>query len=483
MSQASGPLLSLLLLPGDDAGRAAATDSFAAQGEGPWELVPVPAAGDLAAALTTAAGRAGGRYVGVLGSGDRLEPGALAAVVAFVDRLGREPAALYTDESGPAGVFSKPRWVPAYLEATNYLGRLLLVRRDVLAEVGGWRSGGAMEWDLALRLTERTEDVAHVPVTGLIRAAGDDLAVLTAGREAVAERYARLGVPASVELTGTAEGDAPGFLRVWREVPEPPLVSILVPTAGGRREIEGHERLLVTQLLRSLVERTTYERWEVVLVTSEGTSPKVLAECEEILGDRLTLAPVAGPFNFSRSVNTGAAAARGELLLLLNDDIVVLEPRWLERMVAVAQDPQVGAVGAKLLFGDGRIQHVGVSFDRDGEATHPHIFEAEDAGHFGSKVVDRDYEAVTGACLLTPRDLFVEVGGLTEALPLNYNDVDYCLKVRGAGRRVVCTPFARLRHYESSSRTARIEDEERAALAWWRPRTMSDPYTNVRGLA
>lgn len=478
------PRLTLLLLLGTEEGRAAATSSFAAQGAGPWELVPVEDTGsDVAAALTAAAERASGRYLGVLGAGDRLEPGALAAVVEMLDVLGREPAVLYTDESGPAGIFSKPRWVPAYLEAMNYLGRLMLVRRDLLTEVGGWRPGAATEWDLALRVTERTDDVVHVPVTGLIRATADDGAVLEAGRRAVADRYARLGVPATVEVTGGDDGDVPGYLRVWREVPQPPLVSIVVPTIGGRREIDGEDRLLVAQLLRSLVERTTYDRWEVVLVTSEGTPPEAVVACEAIAGDRLTVVPVAGAFNFSRSINTGAAAARGELLLLLNDDVEALQPRWLERMVAVAQDPEVGAVGAKLLFGDGRIQHVGVSFDRDGEATHPHIFEAEDAGYFGSKVVDLDHDAVTGACLLTPRALFGEVGGLTEDLPLNYNDVDYCLKVRAAGRRIVCTPFARLRHYESSSRVARIEDEERAALMWWRPRTMADPYTNVRGLA
>lgn len=476
------PLLSLLLLPGDDETPSAAEESFDAQGLGPWELVAVSGE-DVAASLTSAAAASAARYVGVLGAGDRLEPGALAAVTEMVETLGREPAVLYTDESGPAGIFSKPRWVPSYLEATNYLGRLLLVRRDVLAEVGGWRSGAAMEWDLALRVTELTDDVVHVPVPGLIRAAVDDDAVLEAGRLAVAARYERLGVAATVETTGGTEGDVPGYLRVWREVPEPPLVSIIVPTIGARREVDGEERLLVAQLVQSLVERTEYARWEVVLVTSEGTPSDAVAACEDLLGERLTLAPVAGAFNFSRSINTGAAAARGELLLLLNDDVEVLQPRWLDRMVAVAQDPDVGAVGAKLLFADGCIQHVGVSFDRDGEATHPHIFEAEDAGYFGSKVVDLDYDAVTGACLLTPRAVFDEVGGLTEDLPLNYNDVDYCLKVRGTGRRIVCTPFARLRHYESSSRTARITEDEREALMWWRPRAMACPYTNVRGLA
>jgi GT2 family glycosyltransferase len=241
--------------------------------------------------------------------------------------------------------------------------------------------------------------------------------------------------------------------------------------------------VLVLNALRSLVDRTTYPSWEVVLVPSEHTPADVLSESAEILGDRLRVAPVDGPFNFSRSVNTGVAAARGELVLLLNDDTEVIERRWLERMVSVMSEDGVGVVGAKLLFEDERVQHVGVAFDLDGEAMHVHIFEDDDAGHFGSKIVDLDFLAVTGACLLVPREVFEEVGGFSEALPLNYNDVDFCLKVGATGRRVVCTPFARLHHYESSSREARIEDEERAALAWWDHRKHLDPYVNVRGLA
>lgn len=503
--------LTLLVLPGSAQARAVTEESFAAQGEGPWELCHVDgvvtakggstdegtagepttggdAHGELAAQLNAAAARARGRYTALLAAGDRFEPGALPAVVEMLDHLdggAEEPAVLYTDESGPGGPFHKPRWVPAYLEAWNYLGRLTFVRADLLAEAGGWRPGAAMEWDLAVRVTEQTSAVVHVPVTGLVRGSQPPSGTGTweAGRRAVAERYARLGVPARVELTGADDGEAPGFVRVWREVPDPPFVSIVIPTVGARRNVRGTDTLLVAQALRSLVERTTYTRWEAVLVTSEGTPAGAVGECRGIVGDRLTVVPVEGAFNFSRSVNAGAAAARGEQLLLLNDDVEPLQPRWLERMVAVAADPEVGVVGAKLLFEDGRVQHVGVSFQLDGEPMHPHIFEADDAGYFGSKVVDMDHTAVTGACLLTPRVLFAEVGGFSEDLPLNYNDVDYCLKVRAAGRRVLCTPFARLYHYESSSREAQIDREESAAMAWWRHRTLADPYTNIRGLA
>ncbi|MPV37593.1 glycosyltransferase family 2 protein [Georgenia subflava] len=477
----------------DDDAAGATEESFRAQGEGPWELLTTTGAGPVSDRLNAALRRARGRFAAVVEAGDRLEPGALAAVRGVLDDLagrGAEPDVLYTDEQWPAdgaaGIFAKPRWVPRYLEGYPYLGRMCFVRPELVERAGGFREdfAPAREWDLALRVTELDVAVAHVPVLGVARthAPAADPVAAEAGRRAVAARYERLGIPAVVELTGDDDGQAPGFVRVWRQVEDPPLVSVVVPTAGGSRAVRGTETVLVTNALRSLAARTTYPAWEVVLVPSEHTAAEVLAECAEILGDRLRLAPVAGPFNFSRSVNTGVGAARGELVLLLNDDTEVIEPRWLERMVAVASEDGVGVVGAKLLFDDERIQHTGITFDHDGEATHVHIFEEDGPGHFGSTVVDLDFLAITGACLLVPRAVFTEVGGFTESLPLNYNDVDFCLKVGATGRTVVCTPFARLHHFESSSRVARIEDDERAALAWWDHRKHLDPYVNVRGV-
>ncbi|MFD1507281.1 glycosyltransferase [Georgenia yuyongxinii] len=482
----------------DDAPRTAREDavaategSFEAQGDGPWELVLTEGAGSLAARLNAAVARTTGRFVAVVEAGDRLEPGALAAVAGMIrarEGGAQEPGVVYTDEQwegeGAAGIFIKPRWVPRYLEGYSYLGRLCFVRRDLLDAAGAWRDDHApvREWDLHLRVTELTDDVVHVPVLGVARVnpPADDVEAREAGRRAVTARYDRRGVAATVELTG--EGDEPGgFVRVWRESGTP-LVSIVVPTAGGRRRVRGQDRVLVENLLTSLLARTTYPAWEIVLVPSEGTPEDVLERCTALLGERLHVAPVAGPFNFSRSVNTGVAAAAGELVLLLNDDTEVLEPRWLDRMVAVAAEEGVGAVGAKLLFEDGRIQHVGVTFDNAGQAGHAYIFEREDAGHFGSKVVDLDYLAVTGACLLVRRSVYEEVGGFTEALPLNYNDVDFCLKVVASGRGIVCTPFARLYHYESSTRDTTKTADEAQAMDWWYPRTLTDPYVNVRGL-
>lgn len=420
-------------------------------------------AGFLRAALTAATGE----FVAVLAPGDELEPGVLGAVDAYLRARPRVDV-LYTDEqwqaSGADGIRIKPDWDPTYLEATGYLGRLCLVRRSVAVQAGGFRDGfaGAEEWDLHLRVTALTDRVEHVPVIGVTRIAPPDAGpdVVASALRAVEDRYRRADVPARVEPV-----DGTGYLRIWREIPDPPLVTVVIPTVGATRTVRGEDAVVLERCLASLVSRTTYARWEVVLVTSPGTPEATLGRAREILGDRLrAVAPVEGDFSFSVSVNEGVRHATGSLVLLLNDDTEVIEPRWLDRMVAVAQDPTVGVVGAKLLFEDDTVQHVGIVHGDDWFPVHVHRAEPDGTGRFGSMVVDMRHLAVTAACMLTRRALFEEVGGFTRDLPLAFNDVDYCYKVVAAGHAVVCTPFARLYHYESSSRVGEVRDFERQYL-------------------
>lgn len=430
---------------------------------------------------------ASGDYVAILGQGDQVEPGVLPAVIDYLSaRLSTD--VLYTDEQWPApgaeGVFTKPGWVPHYLEGWDYFGRLCLIRRSVVDAAGGLRVGvrNASEWDLHLRVTELTTSIEHLPVIGVsrpTRPACDEKAN-EAGVAAVTDRFRRLKVPATVEL---ASQD--GFVRVWRETPEPvPLVSIVIPTGGGARDVRGMRTTVLETCLRSLVDRTDYPNWEVVLVASEGTPEGVIDTARSIVGNRLVVARVEGRFSFSYSVNEGVRVAKGELVLLLNDDTEAIEPRWLERMVSVLQDPAVGVVGAKLYFEDMTIQHVGVIHDDTWTPHHAHRTESDGVGHFGSKIVDMDFPAVTGACLLTRRSLYSGVGGFSEQLPLAYNDVDFCLKASAAGFAVVCTPFARLYHYESSTRAPQVQpfehryyEENLRSLAM-----QDDPYVNFRSV-
>lgn len=449
-------------------------------------LVPVttpPDAADVGTLLEAARHAAEGEFVGVLAAGDELEPGALRAALLVAHACGGADA-VYTDEqwpnSGTDGIATKPDFLPHYLAAYPYMGRLWLVRSELLRHAGGFRSGlgAATEWDAQLRVSELASRIRHAPVVAVTRAATpptDDPARAALLR-AAKDRVERLGRAGYVEPTPVPLG-----VRTWWTLAEPPLVSIVIPTAGQSREIGGRTDVLIERCVRGLLERTDYQNWEVVLVTSEHTPLDVVARVRTLLGSRLVVVPVTGNFSFSVSVNEGARAARGELLLLLNDDTDPIEPRWLDRMVSVAADPSIGAVGAKLYFEDGTIQHLGITVDDERDPIHPLGSEVDGPGRFGSKVLDTDYLAVTGACLLTRADLFAEVGGFCLDLPLNYNDVDYCLKLQAAGRAVVSTPFATLFHFESSSRGHALEPREQLFLdRHWGLRLTSDPHVEYR---
>lgn len=467
-----GPLPRALGRRGRDAEVGADTGSTARRGDArAWHL-------------ESARRRARGAMIGVLGPGDELEPGALRAALMMLDHA-VDLDVLYTDEQWAAsadGIAKKPDWVPHYLEGYPYLGRLTLIRTDLLERAGGFRAGfaGAEEWDAHLRVTELTDHIGHLPVIAVTRARAPrvDATARASGRRAVEARIARSGRPGTVEPTAVPMG-----MRLWWTVAEPPLVSIVMPTAGGRRAVRGRDTLLVEHAIRSVTERTAYDRWELVLVTSEHTPPDVVPRIRSLLGDRLVEAPITGTFNFSASVNEGAGVARGSHLLLLNDDTEVIEPRWLDRMLAVAAGPRVGAVGAKLLYEEGTIQHVGIIVDDHRTPIHPLGSEVDGIGRFGVKELDLDYVAVTGACLLTPRDVFEEVGGFSEDLPLNFNDIDYCLKVQASGRSVVSTPFARLYHFESSTRGRALDPwEQRFLDTNWGARLGNDPHVQYRSM-
>jgi O-antigen biosynthesis protein len=264
--------------------------------------------------------------------------------------------------------------------------------------------------------------------------------------------------------------------RLQRE----PLVSIVIPTAGGAREVRFEQVVLVEHCLRSIVETSTYRNYEVVCVTDEGVDPRLLDSLREIAGDRVRFIPCDGPFNFSAKINRGAVHADGERFLLLNDDMEVVAPDWIERMVMYLELEEIGAVGARLILEDGRPQHVGILFENGGYPGHIyHGFSPEFRGYSNNVLVAQNYLAVTAACLMTRRDAFEEVGGFSTLLPNNYNDMDFCLKQRMKGRRVVYDPDTVLYHFESSSRNNEVEDWEKDFLRGrWLHLTAVDPATN-----
>jgi len=448
--------------------------------------------GGIVAASNDALAMAGGEFVALLDHDDELHPEALARVH---EALLGEPEAdyAYTDEDkidghgNHVGALFKPGWSPERLRTQMYTCHLSVLRRSLVEEVGGFDSEfeGSQDWDLVLKATERARSVLHIPeilyhwrMLETSAAGGGEAAkpwAFEAGTRALQAHCERIGMPARVER----DLAHPGVYRLQPALEGEPLVSIVIPTGGQVREVRYQPVVLVDHCVRSIVEDSTYENYEIVVVADTTIDPAVLAELREIGGERLRLVDYDRPFSFSAKIDLGAAHSKGEHLLLLNDDIEVATPNWIERMVMYSGLPEVGAVGGRLLWEDGRLQHVGVRFE-NGLPGHPHRgFSGEFRGYSNDVLVARDFLAVTGACLMTRRDLFEEVGGFSAELPVNYNDMDYCLKLHAAGKRSVYDPGLVMYHFESSSRSTEVEEWEKEWLRErWLPLTAVDPYSN-----
>ncbi len=423
--------------------------------------------GHISAATNSALAIARGEWVGFVDHDDQLAEHALAAVVLAV---AARPGAglLYSDEDKfdetgqRSQPYFKPDWDPLLLLCQNYLAHFCVIRRDLVEATGGCRVGfeGSQDWDLALRVTERLEpdQVVHIPrvlyhwrihegSTSHLQAAKPYAA--HAATRATTEHLARCDQRGTVEPLGRI-----GYQRVRWELADPvPRVSVIVPTRDGP---------YLARCLDSLLFRTSYPDYEVIVVDNGSRDPGVLG----YLGGRthqFRILRDPRPFNFSALNNAAVEQARGEVLCLLNDDTEVITNGWLEELVSQLLQPGVGIAGAKLYYSDGRIQHAGVILGIGGVAGH--TFRGADRlefGHFGHAVLPRSPSAVTAACMVVRRGLWDELGGLDEALAVTYNDVDFCLRARRAGWRTVWTPTAELFHYESVSRGGDTEQTTRA---------------------
>lgn len=452
--------------------------------------------GHISACSNSALELATGSWCGLLDQDDEFAENALALVAIEIERH-PEAGLIYSDEdkmdenAARSNPFFKTDWNPELFLGQNYINHLGVYRTALLREIGGFRAGfeGSQDYDLALRCVERLEpaQVCHIPrilyhwraVAGSLAAVADAKPYAKeAARRAIDDHLRRMQIAGRVE----ACPENVESHRVVYEVPEPcPKVSIIIPM---RDRVE-----LIELCIASIREQTDYPSIEFVIVDNGSTEEATLQFLRKM--EREMAAQIVqddGSFNFSRLINRGAAAARGDILAFLNNDMEATERGWLREMVSHVVQAGVGAVGARLWYPDGTLQHGGVILGLGGVAGHafPRIPHGH-PGYFNRAWLQQNCSAVTGACMLVRKEVFEETGGLDEVnLAISFNDVDFCLRLRTAGFRNVWTPYANLTHHESASRGHQRTPEEQAQFVReatymqrrWGAQLLFDPFYN-----
>ena len=451
--------------------------------------------GHISACSNSALKLATGEWCALLDHDDAFAEDALTLIALEIVRY-PDAGLIYSDEDkiDEAGTrsnpFFKPDWNPELFLGQNYINHLGCYRADLLREIGGFREGfeGSQDYDLALRCIERLrpEQVRHIPrILYHWRMIGGSLAAVVdakpyareAARRAISDHAKRLGMPGTV----TACPENNESHRFIHEIPRPaPLVSIIIPTRD-RAE-------LLQRCVESIQSRTEYRPLEIIIVDNGSVEPETLDFFRAIEQENVRVIPEGIPFNYSRLNNRAAADARGEVLVFLNNDTEIDEAGWLTEMTSHAVRAEVGAVGARLWYPDGTLQHGGVILGLGGVAGHafPHIPRGH-PGYFNRAMLQQNCAAVTGACMAVRKSVFDELGGFDEEnLGVTFNDIDFCLRLTQRGYRVVWTPYANLIHHESASRGhQRTREEQREferAVDYmhqtWAEELLHDPFYN-----
>jgi GT2 family glycosyltransferase len=449
--------------------------------------------GHISRASNDALALAHGEFVVFLDHDDTLSPQALFRLVEFLNDHPRVRLA-YSDEDKLDVVglridpYFKPDWDPELFRGQNYLCHVVMCERQLIDSVGRLRPGyeGAQDYDLWLRCVEQlaADEIGHVPrvlyhwrvgAGSTARALGEKSYAEDAGRRALEDHVRRTGVNAVVD---SVPG---GHYRVKRLVPNPaPSVAIVIPT---------RDRVaLVRQCVESIRRLTTYPNYRVVVVDNQSREPKTRAWFEAVRAEGVQVLPYDLPFNFSALNNHAVRQLNDDIVVLLNNDIEVITPTWLEELVSHAARTEIGCVGAMLYYPNDTIQHGGVIVGTGGVAGHAYLHHARGThGYFNRAKLVQSLSAVTGACLAVRRSVYLEVGGLDETLTVAFNDIDFCLRVRECGYRNIWTPFAELYHHESASRghedspakVKRFNSEVDRMIARWGMRLKRDPAYNL----
>ena len=444
----------------------------------------------IAGATNLALQFATGQFVAFLDHDDVLAPDAIASVQETL-RADKEIDLVYTDEDkietdGRLGdPYLKPDWSPEYLYSVMYVLHFTVIRKALVLELGGLREAysGAQDYDLVLRASDRSRRVAHIPKVlyhwrKIPGSAADKVdakpdALLNA-RRAIADFVSSKDPGAKV-----VDGQLFGTFRVRWSIDHARPVTLLILTDARSKRVEGRgEIMLLENFLASVWEKSTYDNYRV-LVVDNGNIPATLKKEIVNRGGRVVSYKFEGQFNFSAKMNFALRHVETEDVILLNDDLEVISPDWIESLLEQSQRDEIGAVGARLLFANGAIQHAGVVLGVNGSAAHLfHNLSAGSVGYYGFTHVIRNYSVVTGAVLATRMSVVRRVGYFDEGMRIDFNDTDFCLKVGEAGYRVVYTPFAELYHFEGSTQTRVTADQSDvdAFFKRWRDKLTADPF-------
>ena len=412
-----------------------------------------------------------GDYIGLLDHDDELSRDALLEMALTISA--GDPDIVYSDEDKleTNGRHVEPHFKPdfslEYFLSINYLCHFTVIRSQLMRKIGGFRAGfdGAQDFDLLLRATENGERVAHISKVlyhwrkieaSTATSSQAKPAASGAGLRALAQSLQRRRIDAHAE-----PGPYPTTYRARRAIAGQPLVSIILPFRDKPE--------LLAMCVRSVLNKTDYPHFEILGIDNGSREPETHALMTRLrdADARVRFIRHDVPFNYSAINNFAAKQARGEHLLFLNNDTEVVAPDWLRALLEHSQRPEVGAVGAKLLYPDDRIQHAGVIVGIGGVAGHAHLLQPGDhPGYFARAQLPQELSAVTFACAMTRRDVFERLGGLNEHdLTIAFNDIDYCLRVRESGLLVVYTPYAKLYHHESRTRGYEDNPEKQARFA------------------
>lgn len=433
-----------------------------------------------------------GDYVALLDHDDLLTENALYEYIVVLNK-DKDYEFIYSDEDKIDekeleyfGPHFKQDWAPDTLRSYNYITHFSVFSKTLLEKAGDFNSefDGSQDFDIILRLTENAKKVYHIPkilyhwrVHNGSTAAGIDVKpyAIEAGRRAIEEHLKRKGIKGIVK-----RGNFSGCYKVEYEIVGNPKVSIIIPNKDQAKTLK--------KCVDSILQKSTYKNYEIIIVENNSVEPQTTKYYEQISkNDKVKIVKWDKEFNYAAINNFGVKQASGDYILLLNNDTEVIKSKWIEELLMHAQMNDVGIVGGKLYYPDDTIQHAGIVVGVNGVADHiGKGFGRYENGHMGRLLIKQNVSAVTGACLMIRKNVYEEVGGLTEEFAVAFNDIDLCMKVREKGYNIVFNPYVELYHYESKSRgledtpekLERFNKEIELFYSKW-GKNIIDPYYNI----